>query len=70
LNLLSFRAAAARTLSQIPALLAMQLGIVFGSDYCGSLGALEKALPVIQDQPDPDRSKKITERTSRDLLGL
>jgi len=48
----------------------MQLGIVFGSDYCGSLGALEKALPVIQDQPDPDRSKKITERTSRDLLGL
>jgi predicted TIM-barrel fold metal-dependent hydrolase len=44
--------------------------IVFGSDYCGGLGALEKALPVIQDQPDPARVKAITERTSRNLLRL
>jgi predicted TIM-barrel fold metal-dependent hydrolase len=44
--------------------------IVFGSDYCGGLGALEKALPVIQDQPDPARIKAITERTSRNLLRL
>ncbi|HEY3304777.1 MAG TPA: amidohydrolase family protein [Candidatus Binatia bacterium] len=44
--------------------------IVFGSDYCGGLGALEKALPVIEDQPDPARIKAITERTSRNLLGL
>lgn len=44
--------------------------IVFGSDYCGGLGALEKALPVIEDQPDPARIKTITERTSRNLLGL
>jgi predicted TIM-barrel fold metal-dependent hydrolase len=44
--------------------------IVFGSDYCGGLGALEKALPVIEDQPDPERIKALTERTSRNLLGL
>lgn len=44
--------------------------IVFGSDYCGGLGALEKALPVIEDQPDPSRIKAITERTSRSLLGI
>jgi predicted TIM-barrel fold metal-dependent hydrolase len=44
--------------------------IVFGSDYCGGLGALEKALPVIEDQPDAARIKAITERTSRNLLGL
>ncbi|HEY2990983.1 MAG TPA: amidohydrolase family protein [Candidatus Binatia bacterium] len=44
--------------------------IVFGSDYCGGLGALEKALPVIEDQPDPSRIKALTERTSRSLLGI
>jgi predicted TIM-barrel fold metal-dependent hydrolase len=44
--------------------------IVFGSDYCGGLGALEKALPVIDQQPDTARIKAITERTSRNLLGF
>ena len=44
--------------------------IVFGSDYCGGLGALEKALPVIEGQPDPARIKAITERNSRNLLRL
>jgi len=44
--------------------------IVFGSDYCGGLGALEKALPVIDQQPDPERIKALTERTSRNLLQL
>jgi predicted TIM-barrel fold metal-dependent hydrolase len=44
--------------------------IVFGSDYCGGLGALEKALPVIEQQTDPAHIKTITERTSRTLLGL
>jgi hypothetical protein len=31
--------------------------VVFGSDYCGGLGPLEKALPVIADQPNPARVK-------------
>lgn len=44
--------------------------VVFGSDYCGGLGALEKALPVIEDQPDAARIKTLTERTSRTLRRL
>jgi predicted TIM-barrel fold metal-dependent hydrolase len=44
--------------------------VVFGSDYCGGLGPLEKALPVIEDQPDAARIKALTERTSRSLLRL
>lgn len=44
--------------------------IVFGSDYCGGLGPLEKALPVIDEQPDPARIKALTERNSRRLLGI
>ena len=44
--------------------------VVFGSDYCGGLGPLHKALPVIEEQPDPARTKMLTERTSRNLLGL
>ncbi len=44
--------------------------IVFGSDYCGGLGAVEKTLPLIEQQSDPARIKAITERTSRSLLRL
>ncbi|TAK00005.1 amidohydrolase [bacterium] len=44
--------------------------IVFGSDYCGGLGPLEKALPVIEEQPNPSRVKALTERNSRNLLHL
>ena len=44
--------------------------VVFGSDYCGGLGPLEKALPVITDQPNPAHIKSITERNSRRLLKL
>jgi predicted TIM-barrel fold metal-dependent hydrolase len=44
--------------------------VVFGSDYCGGLGPIEKALPVIEDQPDAARIKALTERTSRSLLKL
>jgi predicted TIM-barrel fold metal-dependent hydrolase len=44
--------------------------IVFGSDYCGGLGPLEKALPVIADQPNPAHIKSVTERNSRRLLKL
>ncbi len=44
--------------------------IVFGSDYCGGLGPLEKALPVIEGQPNPAHVKSFTERNSRNLLLL
>ena len=44
--------------------------VVFGSDYCGGLGPIEKALPVIEDQPDAARIKALTERTSRNLLRI
>lgn len=44
--------------------------VVFGSDYGGGLGPLARALPVIQEQPDPSRVAAMTERNSRRLLGL
>jgi predicted TIM-barrel fold metal-dependent hydrolase len=44
--------------------------IVFGSDYCGGLGPLEKAFAVIEDQPNPAYVKAITERNSHRLLAL
>jgi predicted TIM-barrel fold metal-dependent hydrolase len=44
--------------------------IVFGSDYCGGLGPLVKALPVIDQQPNPGHIKAFTERNSRRLLGI
>ena len=44
--------------------------VVFGSDYCGGLGPLEKGVRVIDDQPDPTRVRALTERNSRRLLGL
>lgn len=44
--------------------------IVFGSDYCGGLGPLTKALTAIEAQPDPGRVKAFTEKNSRRLLRL
>lgn len=44
--------------------------IVFGSDYCGGLGPLSKALTAIEAQPDPGRIKAFTEKNSRRLLRL
>jgi predicted TIM-barrel fold metal-dependent hydrolase len=44
--------------------------VVFGSDYCGGLGPLAKALPVIQEQPDPAGITAMTERNTRRLLKL
>lgn len=44
--------------------------IVFGSDYGGGLGPLQKALPVIEEQPDPNHIKSLTDRNSRRLLRL
>lgn len=44
--------------------------IVFGSDYCGGLGPLPKALSVINEQPDPAQVMAAAERNSRRLLRL
>jgi hypothetical protein len=44
--------------------------IVFGSDYCGGLGPLSKALVAVNAQSDPGRIKAFTEKNSRRLLHL
>jgi aminocarboxymuconate-semialdehyde decarboxylase len=44
--------------------------IVFGSDYCGGLGALTQCFAAVVQQPDPFRIKSFTERNSRKLLRL
>ena len=44
--------------------------IVFGSDYCGGLGPLSKALTAVEAQADPGRVKAFTEKNSRRLLRL
>jgi predicted TIM-barrel fold metal-dependent hydrolase len=44
--------------------------IVFGSDYCGGLGALTKALAAIDAQCNPANVRAFTEKNSRRLLHL
>jgi predicted TIM-barrel fold metal-dependent hydrolase len=44
--------------------------IVFGSDYCGGLGPLQKCLAAVEKQPNPDRIKSFTEKNSRKLLQI
>lgn len=44
--------------------------IVFGSDYCGGLGPLEKGLAVVEQQDNADEIRSWTERNSRQLLHL
>ncbi len=44
--------------------------VVFGSDYCGGLGPLKKAMPVIEEQPDPNSIRSATERNSLRLLHI
>jgi 5-carboxyvanillate decarboxylase len=44
--------------------------VVFGSDYCGGLGPLEKALTVVEEQPDPWLIRSLTEKNSRALLHI
>jgi predicted TIM-barrel fold metal-dependent hydrolase len=44
--------------------------VVFGSDYCGGLGPLDKAVRVVEDQSQPERVKQLMERNSRRLLGI
>jgi predicted TIM-barrel fold metal-dependent hydrolase len=44
--------------------------IVFGSDYCGGLGPLNKAFNGVSGLADPERFKRFTDRNSRGLLHL
>lgn len=44
--------------------------MVFGSDYCGGLGALAKGFNALNAQPNPDRAKGFMEKNSRRLLHL
>ncbi len=45
-------------------------GVVFGSDYCGGLGPLKKALTVVDAQENASEIRSRTERTSRAMLRL
>jgi len=44
--------------------------IVFGSDYCGGLGPLNKAFNGVSGLADPERFKRFTDKNSRELLHL
>src|SRR5262245_33206178 len=44
--------------------------IVFGSDYCGGLGPLNKALAAISAQKNPEHIKSFTGKNSRQLLHI
>jgi predicted TIM-barrel fold metal-dependent hydrolase len=45
-------------------------GIVFGSDYCGGLGPLNKAFKGVSGGVDPGRFKRFTDKNSRELLHI
>ena len=44
--------------------------VVFGSDYCGGLGPLKKALASVEKQSNPEYLKSFTEKNSRRLLHI
>ena len=44
--------------------------VVFGSDYCGGLGPLKKALASVEKQANPEYLKSFTEKNSRRLLHI
>jgi aminocarboxymuconate-semialdehyde decarboxylase len=44
--------------------------MVFGSDYCGGLGPLNKCFNAISAQPNPEHIKDFTGKNSRKLLNL
>jgi predicted TIM-barrel fold metal-dependent hydrolase len=44
--------------------------IVFGSDYCGGLGALNQCFAAIDKQSNPAHVKSFTEKNSRKLLNI
>jgi len=45
-------------------------GVVFGSDYCGGLGPLKRALAVVNEQENPAEVCSWIEQNSRKLLRL
>ncbi len=63
------RAADARTLGFIIDAMG-ESSIVFGSDYAGGSGPLRASLSVIEELPQPERIKALTERNARRLLRL
>ncbi len=44
--------------------------IVFGSDYCGGLGPLDKCFAAVNGQQNPTRLKSLTDKNSRRLLNF
>ena len=44
--------------------------MVFGSDYCGGLGPLNKCFAAVEKQANPDHVKRFTEKNSRRLLHI
>lgn len=44
--------------------------IVFGSDFCGGLGPLNKAFNALSLQANPEHVKRFTEKNSRQLLHI
>lgn len=44
--------------------------VVFGSDYAGGTGPLRASLRAIEELPQPERIKALTERNARRLLRL
>jgi predicted TIM-barrel fold metal-dependent hydrolase len=44
--------------------------MVFGSDYCGGLGPLNKAFNGVSGLADPERFKRVTDKNSRELLHI
>ena len=44
--------------------------IVFGSDYCGGLGALNKAFNGVSGLVDPERFRRFTNKNSRALIHI
>jgi len=44
--------------------------VVFGSDYCGGLGPLEKGLAVVDQQDNAKEVRACTEKNSRQLLHI
>lgn len=44
--------------------------VVFGSDYCGGSGPMDRAVGMIGEQPNPGQVSALMERNSRRLLAL
>jgi predicted TIM-barrel fold metal-dependent hydrolase len=44
--------------------------VVFGSDFCGGLGPLQRGVRVIHDSPHPEHLRSLTERNALRLLHI